>query len=272
MTAKCVRSSTSNAGGIVMVQGSTHQNLYIIYALSESIDRNTGANLNLHEVAETKLQDMKSNMATLGKEDALAMAAVAAQQQQMTLQRLISMIELITKRLFRFLIILQESSPPPSFYEEVNNVPTDPIQNGTDDGVDYVLGEAIFSYFAESDVELNISTGVQLLNFVSNNGRAEGKCKRKADCSFSAKDEPSVVKSAVDGATVLKKTEDLLKSIEEHEDDEKRQTETKGTIQTPKELQPISSPINCSLGETKEATVAAAYNVAALSGIAPRHK
>ncbi|PWA42172.1 Ca2+-ATPase [Artemisia annua] len=47
---------------------------------------------------------------------------------------------------------------------------------------------------------------------------------------------------------------------------EKRQTETKGPIQTPKEIQPISSLINCHLGETKEATVAAAYNVASLSG------
>ena len=47
---------------------------------------------------------------------------------------------------------------------------------------------------------------------------------------------------------------------------EKRHTETKGPIQTPKELQPISSSISCHLGETKEATVTAAYNVDALSG------
>lgn len=80
--------------------------------------------------------------------------------------------------------------PPPPFYEEVNNAPTAPMQNGSNDGVDYFLGEviiqisfklfhnffccnklnsflliffivfqAIFSYFAESDVELNLSTG-----------------------------------------------------------------------------------------------------------------
>uniref|UniRef100_A0A2P2LXR0 Intersectin-1 n=1 Tax=Rhizophora mucronata TaxID=61149 RepID=A0A2P2LXR0_RHIMU len=45
------------------------------------------------EAAETKLQDLKSNMAVLGKEAAAAMAAVEAQQQRLTLQRLIAMVE-----------------------------------------------------------------------------------------------------------------------------------------------------------------------------------
>ena len=44
------------------------------------------------EAAETKLQDLKTNMAILGKEAAAAMAAVEAQQQRLTLQRLIAMV------------------------------------------------------------------------------------------------------------------------------------------------------------------------------------
>lgn len=44
------------------------------------------------ESAETKLQDLKSNMAILGKEAVAAMTAVEAQQQRLTLQRLISMV------------------------------------------------------------------------------------------------------------------------------------------------------------------------------------
>ena len=44
------------------------------------------------EAAESKLQDLKSNVATLGKEAAAAMAAVEAQQQRLTLQRLIAMV------------------------------------------------------------------------------------------------------------------------------------------------------------------------------------
>ena len=44
------------------------------------------------EAAEAKLQDLKSNMAILGKEAAAAMDAVEAQQQRLTLQRLIAMV------------------------------------------------------------------------------------------------------------------------------------------------------------------------------------
>jgi len=44
------------------------------------------------DAAETKLQDLKSNMAILGKEAAAAMTAVEAQQQRLTLQRLIAMV------------------------------------------------------------------------------------------------------------------------------------------------------------------------------------
>lgn len=44
------------------------------------------------EAAEAKLQDLKANMAILGKEAAAAMSAVEAQQQRLTLQRLIAMV------------------------------------------------------------------------------------------------------------------------------------------------------------------------------------
>ena len=45
------------------------------------------------EAAEVKLQDLKSNMGILGKEADAAMSAVEAQQQRLTLQRLISMVK-----------------------------------------------------------------------------------------------------------------------------------------------------------------------------------
>lgn len=44
------------------------------------------------EAAEMKLNELKSNMATLGKEATAAMAAVERQQQRLTLQRLIAMV------------------------------------------------------------------------------------------------------------------------------------------------------------------------------------
>lgn len=48
------------------------------------------------EAAEAKLQELKANVAILGKEAAAAMAAVEGQQQRLTLQRLISMVMHVT--------------------------------------------------------------------------------------------------------------------------------------------------------------------------------
>ncbi|KAI3714145.1 hypothetical protein L1987_72736 [Smallanthus sonchifolius] len=158
------------------------------------------------EAAETKLQDLKSNMAVLGKEAASAMAAVEAQQQNMTLQRLISMIE--SERAYHQKVIqildhlegemaserqrieappptveTPPPPPPPPTYEEVNfnSTSTSPMQNGSSYEVDYFLGEVMFTYNAVSDVELNLSSGdYVVIRKVSNNGWAEGECKGKA--------------------------------------------------------------------------------------------
>ncbi|XP_057783136.1 SH3 domain-containing protein 2-like [Salvia miltiorrhiza] len=154
------------------------------------------------EAAEAKLQDVKSNVATLGKEASAAMAAVEAQQQRLTLQRLITMVEAERAYHQRVLQILDqlegemmserqriEAAPTPSMdsisappmYEEVNDVSTSPVQNGATDTLGYFLGEVVHSYQAESDVELNLSTGdYVVVRKVSNNGWAEGECKGKA--------------------------------------------------------------------------------------------
>ncbi|XP_051137363.1 SH3 domain-containing protein 2 [Andrographis paniculata] len=164
------------------------------------------------EAAEAKLQDLKANVATLGKEAAAAMAAVEAQQQRLTLQRLIAMVESERAYHQRVLQILDhlesemmserqriEAAPPPApaptsatapsmhsmpappSYEEVNGVPTSPVQNGSTDSMGYFLGEVMYSYQAESDVELNLSIGdYVVVRKVSNNGWAEGECKGKA--------------------------------------------------------------------------------------------
>ncbi|XP_071697819.1 SH3 domain-containing protein 2-like [Rutidosis leptorrhynchoides] len=153
------------------------------------------------EAAESKLQDLKSNMTILGREAASAMAAVEGQQQKMTLQRLISMIESERAYHQKVLQILDQlegemlserqrieaaptpsvEMPPPPSYEEVNNAFTSPMQNGSNDEVDYFLGEAMYTYQGESDVELSLSMGdYVVIRKVSNNGWAEGECKGKA--------------------------------------------------------------------------------------------
>lgn len=45
------------------------------------------------EAAEAKLEELKSNVAILGKEAGAAMAAVEGQQQRLTLQRLLAMVK-----------------------------------------------------------------------------------------------------------------------------------------------------------------------------------
>ncbi|KAK1352266.1 SH3 domain-containing protein [Heracleum sosnowskyi] len=154
------------------------------------------------EAAESKLQDLKSNIGILGKEATAAMSAVEAQQQRLTLQRLISMVESERAYHQRVLQILDQlesemlserqrieaapptpsvdNNPPPPSYEEVNDVFT-ATHNGTSDAMDYFLGEALYSYHAESDVELNLSIGdYVVVRKVSNNGWAEGECNTKA--------------------------------------------------------------------------------------------
>ncbi|EXC24674.1 hypothetical protein L484_008445 [Morus notabilis] len=155
------------------------------------------------EAAEAKLQDLKSNMAILGKEAAAAMAAVESQQQRLTLQRLIAMVEAERNYHKRILHILDQlegemlserqrieaapsptvdnSTPPPPPYEEANSLYASHTPNGQANGMDYFLGEVMHSYQAESDVELNLSVGDYIVvRKVSNNGWAEGECNGKA--------------------------------------------------------------------------------------------
>ncbi|XP_052201588.1 SH3 domain-containing protein 2-like isoform X2 [Diospyros lotus] len=154
------------------------------------------------EAAEAKLHELKSNMVTLGKEAAAAMAAVEAQQQRLTLQRLIAMVEAERNYHQRVLHILDQlegemlserqrieasSTPaatarmPPPSYDEVNGVFASQTYDGSTDGMGYFLGEVIHSYKAESDVELTLTVGDYIVvRKVMNNGWAEGECKGKA--------------------------------------------------------------------------------------------
>ncbi|XP_052734426.1 SH3 domain-containing protein 2-like isoform X1 [Vigna angularis] len=155
------------------------------------------------DAAEAKLQDLKTNMTILGKEAAAALAAVEAQQQRLTLQRLIAMVE--AERAYHQTVLqildqlegemiseqrrietppipsLDNSMPPPPSYEEVNGVYASQAHNGTTDSMGYFLGEVLFPYSAVSEVELNLSVGDYIVvRKVTNSGWAEGECKGKA--------------------------------------------------------------------------------------------
>nr|GME20087.1 SH3 domain-containing protein 2-like [Ipomoea batatas] len=152
------------------------------------------------ESAETKLHELKSNMGKLGKEASAAMAAVEAQQQRLTLQRLIAMVEAEYSYHQRVLQILDQleaeerhgnetvpnrptsnAAPPPPPYNEASSGFSSQAYDTSADGASYFLGEVMHPYRAESDVELTLSVGDYIVvRKVLNNGWAEGECKGKA--------------------------------------------------------------------------------------------
>ncbi|XP_019057356.1 PREDICTED: SH3 domain-containing protein 2 isoform X2 [Tarenaya hassleriana] len=155
------------------------------------------------ESAEAKLQDLKSNMTTLGKEASFAMAAVETQQQRQTLQRLITLVEAERNYHHRILEILEqlegemkserqrieappqtptiENAHPPPSYEEANGVYASQMHDGSTDIMGYFLGEVLFPYQAGSNAELSLLVGdYVVIRKVTSSGWAEGECKGKA--------------------------------------------------------------------------------------------
>ncbi|CAN8327586.1 unnamed protein product [Cochlearia groenlandica] len=155
------------------------------------------------ESAEAKLQDLKSNMTILGKEASSALSSVEDQQQKLTLERLIAMIESERGYHQRVLQILDQlegemvserkrieapsthssadNMPPPPSYEEANGVFASHMHDTSTDSMGYFLGEVLFPYHGVTDVELSLSTGEYVVvRKVSSSGWAEGECKGKA--------------------------------------------------------------------------------------------
>ncbi|KAL3634278.1 SH3 domain-containing protein 2 [Castilleja foliolosa] len=160
-------------------------------------------NISKLEAAETKLHELKSNMASLGKEATATMAAVEGQQQRLTLQRLIVMVEAERTYHRRVLEILNQLesemlserqhteasrvsaannvTPPPPAYNVSENFSSDHTYDDLTDGMGYFLGEVIHPYQAESEVELTLALGdYVVVRKVTSNGWAEGECQGQA--------------------------------------------------------------------------------------------
>ncbi|XP_057949204.1 SH3 domain-containing protein 3 isoform X2 [Malania oleifera] len=109
-------------------------------------------NASKFHAAESKMQELKANMAVLGKEAAAALAAVEAQQQRLTFQRLVSMVEGERTYHQRVATILGE-----------------------------VEAEVMHAFSAESEKELSLAVGdYVVVRKVSSSGWSEGECKGKA--------------------------------------------------------------------------------------------
>ncbi|KAK9267940.1 hypothetical protein L1049_010377 [Liquidambar formosana] len=131
--------------------------------------------------AETKMQELKAHMAVLGKEAAAALAAVEAQQQRLTFQRLVAMVEGERTYHLRVAAILGEveaevvsekqrkESAPPAF----------PLESCSDKTM-YFLAEATHAFSAASEKELSLAVGdYVVVRKVSPSGWSEGECRGK---------------------------------------------------------------------------------------------
>ncbi|GAB2211322.1 hypothetical protein Droror1_Dr00016617 [Drosera rotundifolia] len=132
--------------------------------------------------AEARMKELRANMAILGTEAAAALAAVESQQQKLTFQRLVSLVEGEENYHVRVATILaeveaemvskkqhKESAPPVFSIEKSSNKTA------------YFLAEAVHAFNAESGKELDLAVGDYIvIRQMSSTGWWEGECKGKA--------------------------------------------------------------------------------------------
>ncbi|XWS18578.1 hypothetical protein CRYUN_Cryun32bG0057000 [Craigia yunnanensis] len=139
------------------------------------------AEAQLH-AAEARMQELKANMAVLGKEAAAALAAVEAQQQRLTLQRLVAMVEGEKTYHLRVAAILNEIEAE-MVSEKQRKESAPPViapENGLEKTM-HILAKAMHPFFAASNKELSLAVGdFVVVRKVSPSGWSEGECKGKA--------------------------------------------------------------------------------------------
>lgn len=131
--------------------------------------------------AEAKMQELKANMAVLGKEASTALAAVDAQQQRLTFQRLVAMVESEKTFHLRVASIFGEiETEIVSDRQKKESAPPVVVsQNGSEKTM-YFLAEAMHPYDAETEKELSFSKGdFIVVRKVSQTGWSEGECNGK---------------------------------------------------------------------------------------------
>lgn len=132
--------------------------------------------------AETRMQEIKANMAVLGKEAAAALSAVEAQQQRLTFQRLIAMVEGERTYHERVATILGniETEIVSEKQRKEAAPPVIPLTHTTEK-TKYFLAEAMHAYDAETDKELSLTVGdYVVVRKVSPSGWSEGECRGRA--------------------------------------------------------------------------------------------
>ncbi|KAM1883485.1 hypothetical protein ACFX13_004841 [Malus domestica] len=133
------------------------------------------------QAAEAKMKELKANMAVLGIEASAALAAVEAQQQRLTFQRLVALVEGEKNYHLRVAAILGEVEAElvSEKQRKESAPPVIPQENGSEKTM-YFLAEATHSFSAASEKELSLSVGdYVVVRKVSPSGWSEGECKGK---------------------------------------------------------------------------------------------
>ncbi|XP_062216110.1 SH3 domain-containing protein 2-like isoform X1 [Phragmites australis] len=157
--------------------------------------------------AESKLSELRTTLAALGREATAAMEAVEAQQQQVTFDRLLAMVDAerayhqnaadILNKLHDEMLHSKHHNESTNHYDEQSSVPesetapthvnshstvlTKPSESIGNGQEVHFVGEVIHPFDAQADGELSISVGdYVVVRQVATNGWSEGECKGKA--------------------------------------------------------------------------------------------
>ncbi|KAI8525761.1 hypothetical protein RHMOL_Rhmol13G0255100 [Rhododendron molle] len=132
--------------------------------------------------AEYRMQELKANMAVLGKEATAAMAAVESQQQRLTFQRLVSLVEGEKSYHERVAAILGEVEiEMVSEKQRKESAPPVIPSTNSSENTKYFLAEATHAFDAASEKELSLGVGdYVVVRKVSPSGWSEGECRGKA--------------------------------------------------------------------------------------------
>lgn len=153
-------------------------------------------------IAESKLSELKNSLSALGREATAAMTSVEAQQQEITFQRLLTMVDaersyhqnaakILDKLHAEMILVNQHAESPHKATTLTDMHPRTPNEDGEfkkpgDLSADaqttmYFVAEVIHPFDAQADGELSLTVGdYVVVRQVSPHGWAEGECKGEA--------------------------------------------------------------------------------------------
>ncbi|CAI9094882.1 OLC1v1030707C1 [Oldenlandia corymbosa var. corymbosa] len=151
--------------------------------------------------AEARLTELKSSMLALGREATSAMLSVEDDQQQLTFQKLLTMVDAersyhqhivaLLEKLHSEMILEEQLAEPsqdlsPPLKDNISSQNHDTVIKSaclrSADGNDsYFIGKVIHSFDAQTDGELSLAVGdYVVVRQVASNGWSEGECKGEA--------------------------------------------------------------------------------------------